>query len=128
MRLRQLATSQSVVFFAAPKVHHSILDLCRKTSRDRIDSYDVVHWLLEQTCSAIEQLQPLYYSQGVDFCRREQDVLGNPDFLVDDRQRNAYVRILQQREQQTLEELYIPKIKPKSTKEWAPCLQTFVNS
>lgn len=78
MRLRQLATSQEVVFFAPPEVHQSILDL-RKNSEGTIDSYDVVCWLLEQTCSGIEQLQPLYYSQGIDFCRRTQAALSHPD-------------------------------------------------
>jgi hypothetical protein len=79
MRLRQLATTQEIVFFAPPEVHQSILDLRKKSSEDKIDSYDVVCWLLEQTCSGIEQLQPLYYSQGIDFCRRTQAALSYPD-------------------------------------------------
>lgn len=70
MRLRQLGTTQSVVWFAPPEVHQSILDVRQKKSGDSINSYDVVHWLLEQTCVQIEQLQPLYISQGNDFCRR----------------------------------------------------------
>ena len=72
MRLRQLGTTQSVVWFAPPEVHQSILDVRQKMSGDPITSYDVVHWLLEQTCVQIEQLQPLYISQGNDFCRRAQ--------------------------------------------------------
>jgi len=56
MRLRQLAISQSVIFFAPPEVHQSILNLRGKTGLDHIDSHDVIIWLLEQTCCNIEQL------------------------------------------------------------------------
>jgi len=41
MRLRQLASLQSVVFFAPPEVNQSILDLRRKMSSVQIDSRDV---------------------------------------------------------------------------------------
>lgn len=114
MRLRQLATSQSVVFFAPPEVHQCILDLRKKNPGDKIDSYDVICWLLEQTCDSIEQLQPLYFSQGADFCCRTQAALDNPNFLASADQRNAYLGVLQQKETQTLKKLYEPKINPKS--------------
>lgn len=106
MRLRQLGTSQAVVFFAPPEVHQSILDSCKCEPGDLIDSYDVIYWLLEQTCSGIEQLQPLYFSQGADFCRRVQAALDNQNFLIDSDHRKAYLRSLRQIEQQTLEQLY----------------------
>lgn len=114
MRLRQLATSQSVVFFAPPEVHQSILDVRRKGLHASIDSYDVICWLLQQTCSGIEQLQPLYFSHGSDFCRRQQAALDNRDFLVDAAQRAAYLDEIRQTEQQTLTKLYGPRLKPKS--------------
>jgi hypothetical protein len=106
MRLRQLATSQSLVFFAPPEVNQSILDLRDKTNGDPINSTDVIHWLLEQTCIGIEQLQPLYYSQGVDFCRRRQAALDNSEFLVNHGQRQKLLDCLRQPEQRTLEQLY----------------------
>ncbi|KAF2135526.1 uncharacterized protein K452DRAFT_303485 [Aplosporella prunicola CBS 121167] len=109
MRLRQLATTQSIKFFAPPEVHQSILDLRKKTTVDWIDSSDVVYWLLEQTCNGIEQLQPLYYSQGVDFCHRSQAGIDNPDILMDAEQRKAYVKAVRQKEHQTLEQLYSGK-------------------
>jgi Protein of unknown function (DUF3638)/Protein of unknown function (DUF3645) len=120
MRLRQLATSQSVVFFAPPEVHQSILDLRKKSPSDRIDSYDVICWLLQQTCSGIEQIQPLYFSHGTDFCRRQQAAVSNPDFLVDTDQRDAYLSELRQTEQQTLAQLYKPRLKSKSVKAFGP--------
>ncbi|TVY49278.1 hypothetical protein LOCC1_G002062 [Lachnellula occidentalis] len=106
MRLRQLGTTQSVVWFAPPEVHQSILDVREKKLGDSITSYDVVHWLLEQTCVQIEQLQPLYISQGNDFCRRAQAALKNAEFLVDEEQRESYLATLRQYEQQTLEQQY----------------------
>jgi hypothetical protein len=112
MRLRQLGTTQSVVFFAPPEVHQSILDFVQKKRCDPLDSYDVVRWILEQTVTGIEQLQPLYFSQGVDFCRRAQAALDNPNVLEDSAEREAYLAVLQQKEHQTLKTLYEPK-KPK---------------
>lgn len=129
MRLRQLATSQSVVFFAPPEVHQSILDLRKKESGDKIDSHDVICWLLEQTCSSIEQMQPLYYSHGADFCHRTQAALDNPEFLVKRDQRNAYLQSLRQTEKQTLEQLYNPKVTSKPTKSlgsFSPEIATFM--
>ncbi|KAL8922233.1 MAG: hypothetical protein Q9208_005312 [Pyrenodesmia sp. 3 TL-2023] len=114
MRLRQLAISQSVIFFAPPEVHQSILNT-RVTGRyGPIDSHDVIIWLLEQTCCNIEQLQPLYVSQGTEYCRRRvaaqryEDAAYNPDAS------RAYLKVLEQPEKYSLEELYAPdrKIKP----------------
>lgn len=113
MRLRQLGTSQSITFFAPPEVHQSILDLRKKTSGDPINSYDVICWLLEQTCSGIEQLQPLYFSQGADFCRRVQATLDHSDFVANPQQREAYLGSLRQIEQQTLDQLYGHNTKAK---------------
>ena len=59
MRLRQLGTTQSVVFFAPPEVHQSILDCQKKTNHDKIDSSDVVTWLLEQTCKYCLDFHPI---------------------------------------------------------------------
>lgn len=54
MRLRQLGTTQSVVFFAPPEVHQSILDFQMKDTRAELGSSDVVAWLLDQTCKFIQ--------------------------------------------------------------------------
>ena len=128
MRLRQLATSQSVVFFAPPEVHQSILDLTQKKRGGFIDSHDVVRWLLEQTCSSIEQMQPLYFSHGTDFCRRTQAALDFPDVLVKANQRVEYLDTLLEAEKQTLEQLYKPKVKSKTATKLgslSPDLATF---
>lgn len=114
MRLRQLGTSQSVVFFAPPEVHQSILDFRKKNQCDQLDSSDVIMWLLEQTSKGIEQLQPLYFSQGVEFCRRNQAAVQYPDYLDDSHQRESYLDKLRQLEQQTLDRLYGVKSKTKN--------------
>ncbi|KAE9368715.1 hypothetical protein N431DRAFT_547638 [Stipitochalara longipes BDJ] len=116
MRLRQLGTTQSVRFFTPPEVQQSILDLRKKSKGDKIDSYDVICWLLEQTCNGIEQFQPLYYAQGMDFCRRMQASLDNLDFLVNEDQREAYLSSVRQIEQQSLSQLYGVKAKKKPIK------------
>ncbi|KAF3221100.1 hypothetical protein TWF106_006425 [Orbilia oligospora] len=109
MRLRQLGTTQSLVFFAPPEVHQSIVDTRPKNFNWPIDSRDVVTWLLHQTCAGIEQLQTLYFSQGIDFCRRAQAASDNSDFLDNPHQRRSYLNTLQQQEQQTLKQMYEPK-------------------
>lgn len=115
MRLRQLGSTQSIAFFAPPEVHHSILDLRKKAISAKMDSSDVICWLIEQTCNGIEQLQPLHFSQGVDFCRRTQAVLDNPGYLVDEDERESCLQSLRQLEQQTLEQLYGTNTKSKVT-------------
>jgi hypothetical protein len=106
MRLRQLATTQSVCFFAFPETHQSILDVCGMSEDDKVNSSHVVQWLLEQTCRTNEQLQSLYVSQGKDFCNRMNSEWENPAFFSDAQDRGAYLEVLEHSEQQTLEQLY----------------------
>lgn len=129
MRLRQLGTTQSITFFAPPEVNQNILDLSQKSTWASITSYDVVRWLLEQTCRGIEQLQPLYFSQGADFCRRAQAELDHPQYLRDPSQRESYMDCLRQVEQQTLEQLYGPNTKGKTAmtfEKYSPELRVLV--
>jgi len=111
MRLRGIGQSQSVMFLAPPEVHQSILDVRTRTAPlriGRLNSYDVIVWLLEQTCIGVEQLQPLYISQGSDFCRRTVVTRDNHDSR-DAEQLAALLKVLEQKEQYSLEELYFPK-------------------
>jgi len=66
-------------------------------------------WLVNNTCDGLEQLQPLYYSQGQDFCKRMQAALENADFLDDEEQRENYIAAVKQDEMQTLQKLYEPR-------------------
>ncbi|KAI1056515.1 hypothetical protein LB507_002185 [Fusarium sp. FIESC RH6] len=113
MRLRQLGTTQSIAFFIPPEVHQSIADLRGKTAHESIDSADVIEWLLDNTCDQIEQLQPLYFSQGMDYCRRMQAALDYPKFTTDKAERKSYVQAIKQDEKQSLQNLYEPKTKSR---------------
>ncbi|KAK8035096.1 hypothetical protein PG993_010091 [Apiospora rasikravindrae] len=106
MRLRQLKTTQSLLFVAPPEVHLSIQDVCKKDSKQHINSADVVYWLLEQTCASNEQLRGLFFAQGQDFCRRMDSAHRNKDFLVNKQQRIEYLKVLEQPERQILEDMY----------------------
>ncbi|RDA90702.1 hypothetical protein CP533_4956 [Ophiocordyceps camponoti-saundersi (nom. inval.)] len=106
MRLRQLATTQSVVFCAPPEVYRSVIDLRNKPEGAAIDSLDVVHWLLEQTCQGNDQLQGLFYAQGVDFCRRTSAALQYPEYLTNSQHKAALLEVLRCRERIKLTELY----------------------
>ena len=106
MRLRHLGTSQSVIFFAPPEVHQGILSLRGRPLIPNVDSYDVISWLLDQTCRSIEQLQPLYISHGLDFCSRTLAALDNYNATTDPEHRNRYMKALEQLEQYSLENLY----------------------
>ncbi|KAI0977550.1 hypothetical protein F4678DRAFT_455700 [Xylaria arbuscula] len=106
MRLRQLGTTQSVTFFAPPDVDQSIKDFCRPATSARLDSSHVICWLLEQTCRANKDLQPLYAAQGLDFCRRTDAASRYCNFLADKEQCQRLLQVLQQAERQTLEQMY----------------------
>jgi hypothetical protein len=87
-------------------------------------------WLLNNSCDAIEQLQPLYYSQGMDFCRRTQAAIENPDYLTDPAHQERYVASIKQNEQQTLQEMYEPKTKGTKLGDFVPShlkVAAFVN-
>ncbi|THC87426.1 hypothetical protein EYZ11_013128 [Aspergillus tanneri] len=109
MRLRQLGKSQSVVFIASPDVNQSILDVGGKTHKDKLDSADVIGWLLEQSCSSNENLQTLYLTQGYDFCHRVEAASAYKNFLSDQQHQQALLAEIIHQEQQTLEQFYMPK-------------------
>ena len=63
MRLRLLGKTQSVAFFSPPEVHQSTLDLREAANASiivNLDSFDVIRWLLDQSCNGIEQLESLW--------------------------------------------------------------------
>ena len=114
MRLRQLAISQSVIFFAPPEVDQSILNTRKSNAKGPINSHDVIIWLLEQTCCSIEQLQPLYVSQGMEYCRRRGAAQRYEDATYSIDESKSYLKVLEQPEKYSLEELYAPDRKIKA--------------
>ncbi|CAK7266784.1 hypothetical protein SEPCBS57363_002268 [Sporothrix epigloea] len=147
MRLRQLQTTQSVVFYAPPEVDQSIRDLCgldNSVSKVFVNSSNVVHWLLEQTCLANEQLGSLYASHGMSFCRRTGALWRYQDTLDNAQSRKSLLSVLEQPERQTLKIMYghgdaastadsaqerkrRDKNKEDESQLQEPCLQAFIN-
>lgn len=117
MRLRQLGTTQSIAFMAPPEVHQSIMDVRQKSKDIPVDSSDVIHWLLIQTCATNWDLQPLYFAQGMDFCRRMQGASKYRQFLTCPEDRAAFIKVLQRRDHRILEELYSPLTHNNSDRE-----------
>jgi hypothetical protein len=109
MRMRNLATTQSVTFFAPPEVHQSIVELAKLGPSGKVDSGHVIHWLLMSTCQALESLFPLYYSMGVDYCERMQAALDHTNFLYDSEERDLFLNVIRQKEKRSLKQLYEPK-------------------
>jgi hypothetical protein len=106
MRLRQLRTTQSVTFFAPPEVDQSIKDFCHSAKNERLNSSQVVSWLLEQTCRANEDLNKLYVTQGIDFCQRTDAVWRHREFENNKTHRARLLAVLRRPERQTLEQMY----------------------
>ncbi|KAM0385097.1 hypothetical protein ACHAQC_011719 [Fusarium culmorum] len=120
MRLRQLATTQSISFVAPPEVYTSVLSL-RSTHSPKVaasqplKSTDIVHWLLEQSCEACDNMMSLHIAQGFDFCRRTDALLEFRKSSQNKKTRDNLLQQTQQPEGQTLEQLYGPKQEASST-------------
>ena len=105
------------------------MDLQGTTSGSVTDSRDVIRWLLEQTCIGLEQLQPLYYAQGLDFCQRSQSAIENSELLSSSKQCALYLAKLRRDELQTLERMYKPKKREKSVikaEDFVPSIREFI--
>lgn len=109
MRCRELGSTQSVRWIAPPEVHQSILQSRPKASKGEPNSRDVIYWLLQNSCTNIAQLQPLYYAQGINFCERLQTLYDNKGCLEQESQRKALVHVIHDREITSLEEMYFPR-------------------
>jgi hypothetical protein len=134
MRLRLLGKTQSIAFFSPPEVHQSILDLrtaARASPLVPLSSVDVIRWLLEQTCNGIEQLEPLYFNQGLNYLQRMQAKLDHEDVLDSDESRNAYLDIVRTKELHSLKQSYEPKHQQRGpaikVTDFAPSLRPFVS-
>ncbi|KAJ4252346.1 hypothetical protein NW762_010944 [Fusarium torreyae] len=120
MRLRQLATTQSISFVAPPEVHTSVLSLrsahsSKVAASQPLKSTDIVHWLLKQSCEATDNMMSLHVAQGFDFCRRTNALLKFKESSQNKKKRDTLLQETQQPEGLTLEELYGPKQETSAT-------------
>ena len=114
MRLRKLAHGQSLVFFAPPEVHQSIIDVTGRPAEE-LTAYDVVAWSLEQSCLSIERSQPLRVIQGISHQRRQHMMdtffgeFSRLDNLADNvKWTDNSIENFREKEKQTLQDLYGP--------------------
>lgn len=108
MRLRLLGQSQSVAFYAPPEVHQSILDRLGKDENFRPDSAAVLTWVFGQTCDTLEQQEPSYIAQGLQYLQQKQARLTQPFFLENEHARSEYLSAVLQKEALLIKELYQP--------------------
>ena len=114
MRLRELAHGQSLVFFAPPEVHQSIIDVTGRPAK-KLTGYDVVAWSLEQSCLNIERSQPLRVIQGISHQRRQHmldtffgEFPGHDDLARDVNWSKEFIKEFREKEEHPLQNLYGP--------------------
>lgn len=113
MRMRNLGHGQSIICFAPPEVHNSIVSLVQKTS-SQIDIAHVIQWTLEQTCLHIDRERALWVSRGLNHTKRRlaHDRLlqeaGSEDGtqIVKCNAAEVYLDRVKDREALSLEEMY----------------------
>ena len=117
MRLRKLGTTQSVVFFSPNEVHQAVLDSRPSPSSLKVDSRDVIRWILISTAASLESLIPLYYSNGANFINRSQAAWDNSEFLYDAAHTKEFLHHVREKEKLTLNWLYMPRHSSKVNSE-----------
>ncbi|CAN9475149.1 unnamed protein product [Alternaria alternata] len=133
MRLRLLGQTQSVTFFSPVEVHQGILDrLPKETSvHHQPTSGDVLRWVFGQTCDTMEQLEPSYFAQTLQYLQQEQARLEHPEYLQDLPSREAFLATVRIKEALSLKQLYEPKgelhrraVANKAIISWKPALHS----
>ncbi|KAL1792497.1 hypothetical protein ACET3X_009004 [Alternaria dauci] len=111
MRLRLLGQTQSVTFFSPVEVHQGILDRLPKGTSvyHQPTSGDVLRWVFGQTCDTMEQLEPSYFAQTLQYLQQEQARLEHPEYLQDPSSREAFLATVRIKEALSLKQLYEPR-------------------
>ncbi|KAF2623830.1 hypothetical protein BU25DRAFT_399960 [Macroventuria anomochaeta] len=108
MRLRLLGQSQSVTFYSPPEVHQSILDRLNKNTSFRPDSAAVLAWVFGQTCDILEQQEPSYIAQALQYMQQKQARLSYPFFLNNEHARSEFLSAILQKEALLIKDMYQP--------------------
>ncbi|KAL4963366.1 uncharacterized protein BDV14DRAFT_201991 [Aspergillus stella-maris] len=100
-RMRELGNGQAVTFFVPPEVKHSI----NSEGNAAITSFEVIQWVIKQTCDQLEKLQPLWAWQGLNYIRCAQiwDMFRTGTHTLDD-----IIPLIQEAESKSLAQLYAP--------------------
>ena len=70
MRMRKLGHGHSVMFFAPLEIDGHIRSLAIKGLLDNIDTMDILHWVICETCEETQQRAPHWAQQGMDHTSR----------------------------------------------------------
>ena len=68
--MRKLGHGHSIMFFAPLEVDRYIRSLATKGPRDSIDTMDILHWAIRETCEEIQERAPQWAQQGMDHLSR----------------------------------------------------------
>lgn len=108
MRLRLLGQSQSVTFYSPPEVHQSILDRLNRSETFRPDSAAVLLWVFGQTCDILEQQEPSYFAQALQYMQQKQARINFPFFLNNEHAKSEFLSAVLQKEALTIKDMYQP--------------------
>ena len=64
--MRKLGHGHSVMFFAPLEIDRHIRSMATKGPLDNIDTMDILHWAIRETCDEIQQQVPYWAQQGTD--------------------------------------------------------------
>ncbi|EXJ92093.1 hypothetical protein A1O3_00643 [Capronia epimyces CBS 606.96] len=119
MRMRKLAVSQSVVFFAPPEVDNGIRALLHGAPEE-IDSSHVIRWCISQSCRTLLSQQPLWTMKGLSHSRRRlaftRHVNENGRIVNSDK----YLEVIRERESRPVSEIYTAEKHDKQKLSWKP--------
>ncbi|OCT52678.1 hypothetical protein CLCR_09419 [Cladophialophora carrionii] len=105
MRMRKLAVSQSVRFYAPPEVDQAIRSVMKDPSEE-VTSLHVVLWAIKQSCLTLKKQGPLYATRGLLHSRRrlaaERHVSPEGDIVNPE----SYLDTVRERECRPVSELY----------------------
>ncbi|UPX20197.1 uncharacterized protein EKO05_0010437 [Ascochyta rabiei] len=108
MRLRLLGQTQSVTFYSPPEVHQGILDRLNKGPLFHPDSAAVLAWVFGQTCDMLQQQEPSYFAQALQYMHQKQARLSYPDYLTDEPSRLQFLAAVLMKEALLIKEMYQP--------------------
>ncbi|KAH0841829.1 hypothetical protein FOPE_06604 [Fonsecaea pedrosoi] len=122
MRMRKLAVSQRVRFYAPPEVDQAIRSV-NKIPTGELDSLHVVRWAIHQSCLALKKQDPLYISRGLLHSRRRLAAarhISSDGKIVDSQQ---YLNTVRERECRPVTELYCVGGHHRAEMPFQPTLQ-----
>jgi len=109
MRMRNLGHGQSVCFFAPPEVHQKILgwslESCNECTQDlRVETIDILSWVMHETCVQTEQNLSLWARNGISYQARQSTSRWGIDSFNQEAYSSAWIEAAV--ESKTLTEMY----------------------